>query len=515
MRELVTIEFQDNSLYTPDQGLDVGGLGISHFWGPVDKIVRVTPSSFGRYFPPTFRSKSYVKAYTALKYGIPVLEVLRVQGTSTYLYIDSEEVQTFLGSSLTIKERAGDYLLLSKYPGYHPAIYEGFMKGKTVTVNINFLEVGVNVDGKSVVIETLVDGVSVEKIEGSPFPQHETDGTQDFITEVMLSKSEFWNFEISETAAVATFNEAEGLADVSMPSTPLNVEFAEFEETSVADADYEAAYNAFFASTDKSQATILMAPTSSKVLNDLVLGIADARSNCIALVGYPTSELFDKDSIETFVETLTATKFGVTAFGRAIENISGRRVIHDGVGPAAGRYALVRKDEGPNQVPSALTFGAYPSVLVNSLSFTEVLALHDASSVNSIYTSANGPQMFGIKTLHPRRNSYYALANVMRVVSLILQSTLVLADGVIHTPNTPSKRASVELDRQSYLDRLIGIENLKSESSVTCNEQNNSDIETEGGRWLIIDFDLWFFKLVERIKIRIKASDTTTQINLS
>ena len=64
--------------------------------------------------------------------------------------------------------------------------------------------------------------------------------------------------------------------------------------------------------------------------------------------------------------------------------------------------------------------GSYPGVLSESLKFDDVLDLHK-EGINSVYSSINGPQIFGIKSMHERQNSYYAKLNIMRVLAAILR----------------------------------------------------------------------------------------------
>jgi len=521
MRELVTIDFQDNSLYTPQQGADMAAIAIAHFWGPVGAIKRVTAATIDTFYPKTILSQSYLKAYMMLKYGIPTVEIVRAQGTAEYLYVDDAHIGITpfpLSQSATVVELAGDYILHAKYPGFHPKVMDCLNAGRKLKVKITFNDItaSVNVDGRSITIETIdvtTDPTTLEKIEGSPTPGHATDGQFDFITDLMVSKSEYWHVQFDE-AFIATDFGTGGPADLQFETALADVDGLPWAETDTTEQNLIDIYEKILISTDYSDATIVVASYSSEDLNKAVLALAEARSNCVGIVGYPLSETFAQADMETFVALMTPTKFGITCFARAVENFLGRKVIHDGVGPAAGRYAIVRKDAGPNQIPSALTYGAYPATLTDSLTFAEVLDLHDNFSVNSIYSAPVGAQMFGIRTLHTRKASYFALSNVMRIVSLLLKSTLVTADAVIHTSNNPTKRAMIQLDRQSYLDQLIGIENLKPQSVCICNGDNNTDAATEGGKWLVIDFDLWFYKLIERVHINIKASDTTTQITI-
>jgi hypothetical protein len=59
---------------------------------------------------------------------------------------------------------------------------------------------------------------------------------------------------------------------------------------------------------------------------------------------------------------------------------------------------------------------------------------------------------------------------------------------------------------------LISQEVLKGNSKCQCDDKNNPDDQTNGGELLIIDFDCWFVKLIERFKVRITASDSTTTV---
>ena len=100
----------------------------------------------------------------------------------------------------------------------------------------------------------------------------------------------------------------------------------------------------------------------------------------------------------------------------------------------------------------------------------------------------------------------------MRVIANILYTTVPFLEENLHTPNSDRKKATIQSNRQSYLDVLIAKDVLKPDSKAQCDANNNPDNLTNGGELLILDFDCGFIKLIERFKVRITASDSTTTV---
>ena len=102
----------------------------------------------------------------------------------------------------------------------------------------------------------------------------------------------------------------------------------------------------------------------------------------------------------------------------------------------------------------------------------------------------------------------------MRLVAELLRTTFVVVDTVVHLPNTPTLRETVRLDRQTFLDDWIGNEMLKSDSTVSLSDELNAASKTEDGKYLVIEFNLGFVRLIERVNIIIKASQTSTDVTI-
>jgi hypothetical protein len=89
---------------------------------------------------------------------------------------------------------------------------------------------------------------------------------------------------------------------------------------------------------------------------------------------------------------------------------------------------------------------------------------------------------------------------------------------VLHTANSEVTRANVELQLQTDIDNLISQGCLRSEaeyrSYVQCDSDNNTDAVTKGGEILFIDYYCYFVKLIERVHIRITATDSSVSMNI-
>ena len=286
------------------------------------------------------------------------------------------------------------------------------------------------------------------------------------------------------------------------------------EESDITITELITLYTKYFSHMETSRSTILLPTVCDAQLENALIQIAAQRSECLALLGYPETEDFTEEAIQAHYNKLTKDKFGLFYAGRDVVTVGDKEVASDCLGTIAGRYAAVANDETINQIPSAQSFGSYPGTLLETLDNTAVLALQKLG-INSVYSAYTGPQIWGVKSMYSRQSGYWAKANVMRVVTQLLSTTMDFLMGVFHTPNTTAKKASVQNNRQAYLNNLIATGVLREQSTCQCDADNNKDIDTNGGEILIVDFDIWFVKLIERVHIRITASDDTTTVLIS
>lgn len=389
---------------------------------------------------------------------------------------------------------------VSGYPGNIPL--EG-----DLSVRVN---VGMDEEDNQVITLTLIqnldgDVVAVETMTGSPIAGTTLDGRSYYIAEVVRRDSDYFDAAVkvnSNDFLKACPAGTEFQADVTYDVE----ELTEVEET-----DIVAAYTQYLGSCALSNATLLIPCRTTTAINNAVKNAAGTRMDCCAILGYPIEQSFTLEEIQTFARTMLGEKFAFFYAGRDVYTLLGQEFNTSCVGVIAGRYCQTTEDATINQVPSAQSYGAYPGSLVESLDESGVLALHE-EGFNSVYQTATGPYIWGLKSLHTRQNSYFAKANVMRVIAQLLATTFDYLESVLHTPNSDRKKAMVQQNRQAFLDQLIAQDVLRGPSTCQCDRNNNQDKDTNGGELLIIDFDMWFVKLIERFHIRITASDDTTTV---
>jgi hypothetical protein len=276
------------------------------------------------------------------------------------------------------------------------------------------------------------------------------------------------------------------------------------------------AYNTYFRSIESSIATILIDPgtTAAEEANRLI-ALAAYRQNCVAVVGYPASAPLTQAAVEAYKQTLVLDMFGVFVGAvREKVTIGGRKYASNAIGSYAGDLAAVANAAGVNQLPSAKSYGSTSMVLTSKFTFDEILAMHNKGIVGC-YDSVDGPRWFGLRSLYKRPSSYFSKFNVSRVCARILTYAFGVAIDAIHTGNTDARKALTQTNLQADVERLIADGALRVGSKVQCDQNNNKDVDTNGGEYLIIDYTCYFVKLIERVKIRITATDNSVSADIS
>ena len=125
--------------------------------------------------------------------------------------------------------------------------------------------------------------------------------------------------------------------------------------------------------------------------------------------------------------------------------------------------------------------------------------------------------IFSIRSCHLRQTSYFGKFNISRVCAEILKPTILSALGAIHTDTASDAvmRNSFANSLQVFIDDEISKGNIKSNSVASCNDNDNSDPNTNGGEKLVIRLTLWFKKLVEKVNIIVVATDSTVTSSVS
>lgn len=218
-------------------------------------------------------------------------------------------------------------------------------------------------------------------------------------------------------------------------------------------------------------------------------------------------------SVSMFVSGLVAwEQYTVSTLrGRVVFNL-------DGTAGWAGRMASTAYQlQNRNQLPSYKAYGSYPSTLMRSLAFSDVVTLHDTDGICSIYSSAVGNYIFGIRTLYGVGQSYFARLNVMRVVAALLAGAFDRVEGVIHTDVTANRSSRLALESQlnSFVGQFISRSELKAASYADCGDALNTDAETNGGRILNVDLVCYFISLTEAVHINVIATDGSVDAQIT
>lgn len=525
MRELIDVNFIDKTNYASLVSGDAGGILISHHWGPVGVLNRLTLSEFLNYYPTSSKRlhSSWINAYRGFQSGLGYIDVMRVLDTNdgyNYFLLStpavkavSEDLKTLSDPAIALRYAGvpselinGKILIvsltdISEEDGYSDA---GFPPAVRVKVFLSDPIVA------PATLAGLVETLSpVESFEGFTEVGSQLDGTDAFIGNKIQSKSKFLQFvnngSESFVPAVGGF-----VTSFSFNAATTTIVDKTAEELA-------GLYPEVFSDIELAKSTILIDPgTTTKDGADNLLASASttARADLVAIVGYPTSMTFDEATILEYKQSLSPAQFGALYATRELVTVNGVNYLSNGAGTIAGRTAAVSASSNTNQLPSAKTWGAFGGVVVEALDFKAVLRLHELG-VNSVYRSVDGARIFGIRSLHARAASYYAKFNVSRVSARILRYAFGVAVNAIHVGNTDALKASVSNLLNADLSRLKASGDIRSQSSVLCSELNNKDIDTNGGEVLIIDYEIYFVKLVERVRFTITATDTSVSVSQS
>lgn len=245
-----------------------------------------------------------------------------------------------------------------------------------------------------------------------------------------------------------------------------------------------------------------------------IKNIAEYRKNCLAIVGYPidNSTTYDKATILAYFNNHSSkgSKFCIAIQGQEYFSVLGRRFTLNCVGGYAGAMVNIAKEAHLNQIASGYVYGNYGGSLKKSLLSGPVIDLME-EGINSVYTSSRGNLIWGTRTRYGRQSSYFGKINVMRVCSMLLKNIFPIAIETLHTDaaSNPITRASLSTMLNSVIDRYITNQDLQPDSYADCSDSINTDYLTKGGTVLNIILMLHFIGLVERVSIKIIATDTS------
>ena len=536
--DLISVSYVDNTnSVIPDPGEDVLGIVINHHWGPVNELLTLDRETFTRLYPnslPIGNVKTDVRNYfayasvlKAFDSGISKVEVVRfndfgksdkwsykqgslILNSERLLKItEFEDSDSFLSE---VTESEYDKLLMTicfKYPGIPP---KSLVQGNDIEIKAKLNREDYSV--KLTILSVQDDTRKIlEEFEGGFVKDQIVEG-KNFFIENVVKESNFIAVKANLENVRAAFTggasqEALTLLDFNNSETTIETpSFLETESEAIIST-----YLKYFSDIEMSNSTMIMPAVSddNALISNALISIAEKCKERMAVLGYPTTKDLTKTDILSYYQLLNSSRHAVFIAGRENISVLGSQISSNCVSGWCGRTANVATSVRINQLASAKTYGKYSGVLTQSLSFDDVLELHDTKGIISVYNSVQGPTIFGVRTMNAKQNSYFAKANVMRVTSAILKQLFPLCIDVLHTDvaANPIQRSAFEITLNSIIQRFVANQDLKQESNAVCDGQLNNDIDTAGGEMLIIELNLWFIKLTEKIAIRIIATDSS------
>lgn len=267
--------------------------------------------------------------------------------------------------------------------------------------------------------------------------------------------------------------------------------------------------------------------------------VSESRKDCNSLVGFPTitnsyywkskgtPDSETRDNAVDWFDSASISNGGLRMFTSGIVGwetytlrtpLGVSRFDLDCTAAWAGRicataYALHNR----NQLPSYKAYGSFSGSLVRTLGFDTVVAMHDEDGIGSVYSSAVGNYIFCIRDLYGAGESYFARLNVMRVTAALLSQTFDMVEEVIHTDVAAnrSNRLALEGRLNTLLGNFAARQELKVESYANVGDELNSDVNTNGGRYLRIQLVCYFMSLTEKVFITVVARDGSVSADIS
>lgn len=268
--------------------------------------------------------------------------------------------------------------------------------------------------------------------------------------------------------------------------------------------------------------------------------VSEARKDCNSLVGFPTitntyywkpkggaSDTGTRANAVAWFNSADISNAGLRMFTSGIvgwetytlrTTLGVKRFDLDCTAAWAGRicataYALHNR----NQLPSYKAYGSFSGSLVRTLDFDTVVAMHDEDGIGSVYSSAVGNYIFCIRDLYGAGESYFARLNVMRVTAALLSQTFDMVEDVIHTDVAANRtnRLALEGRLNTLLGNFAARQELKVESYANVGDELNSDVNTNGGRYLRIQLVCDFMSLTEKVFITVVARDGSVSADVS
>jgi hypothetical protein len=459
-----------------------------------------------------------------------------------------------------------------RYPGGFPmrvslSSSKTFMQKQLFTLTLSaFSGFTYDSSGKSTpsfnnTLETL--SFTLEELEASGVSYFYADQISNnsayFTTDITWAYSNESKYTTSSGAVASSFTNV-GMGDIQGYSVSKGSGDVEMSIPTYSSSAFVSAYK-LFGDRDISSSTLLVSSfipsmDSGKVPEDAtsatggfedyasvlsaMSSVSEARKDCNSLVGFPTitntyywkpkggdSDTGTRANAVAWFNSADISNAGLRMFTSGIvgwetytlrTTLGVKRFDLDCTAAWAGRicataYALHNR----NQLPSYKAYGSFLGSLVRTLDFDTVVAMHDEDGIGSVYSSAVGNYIFCIRDLYGAGESYFARLNVMRVTAALLSQTFDMVEEVIHTDVAANRtnRLALEGRLNTLLGNFAARQELKVESYANVGDELNSDVNTNGGRYLRIQLVCYFMSLTEKVFITVVARDGSVSADVS
>lgn len=548
--DLIDVKFQDATGHTSVSSTDIIGMVMPFYWGESDKVSVYGRTTFYEMFPEslpigvktienTDLYSGYAQIKAAFAHGAGEVEIYRPSNGWKYQNLTISKTGGVVGDSGSLIAADTKYdetkavTVALKYAGFIPQSlaygYENVKIGVSLSNSTDYTDgalikinvYGVAADSTETLLETFEGAASATaKIGGeSIYLEDVVNGNSMFI-DVRATDNVVIQAAIAETEfACKTYDESGVFTPATSGQNPTPASFTSAFKLGIDNGyavfnDYESSVctliiNPFVTKSAKQSNTELVTEYDTYLKN-----IAEYRKNCLAVVGYPTdnNSVYSKENIQTYFNAhgSKGSKFCIAVQGQEYLSVFGQRFTLNCVGGYCGSMVNIAKEAHLNQIASGYVYGNYGGSLKKSLLSGAVIDLME-EGINSVYTSKRGNLIWGTRTRYGRQSSYFGKINVMRVTTMLLKNIFPIAIETLHTDaaSNPITRASLSTMLNSIIDTYIANQDLHADSYADCSDSINTDYLTKGGTVLNIILMLHFIGLVERVSIKIIATDTS------
>lgn len=531
---LISVNYTDLTGHQSVTSGDIMGVPFEYHWGPVDVLQVLTEGEFFDAYPEslptavaagwsstdTGRYFAYAQIKKAFEAGITTVEVVRPQGA--WKYVESVVTSSVSTTQVANLSSTEGLHIATKFPGLPPkSLYQNYgdlafkVSGYDASKHTFKLQVAGYTTSDRIPTDSAC--VVLEEYDCSLEEQAVVDGKSMYVGNVVKSSDFIQAFFVKGTS----FPSALSNSWVCITVDNTNHNDHAYPSTTLSATDYKNAINTYYSDELLSDSTMLISPMfnegSSQVVSVAISNIAEERQTLNAVLAVDGSEddVFDDDAIASSL-ALFHGRFTFLVAGREIIEVFGHKMESNCCAGFCGCTAKVARQERVNQLASAFTFGKYPGSLTTTASIDKANKLMKNKGVISVISTKYGNLIWGTRTTYDLQSSYWADANVSRVVAFLLRNSFPIALDVIHTAAASDEleRARVSSRFESVLNDLIATRNLNPTlTKVDLGGNINSAAATKGGRVLNVCYTLQFYGLVEEVKFNIVATDdsvTTT-----